>query len=244
MTFISFAYKLSAADQGKADFEQLTKWTATDSFDVEARAEGNPTKDQMRLMMQSLLAERFKLAAHFETREGPVFALTLVKPGKLGPKLRPHAEGPPCPESYTLQAPGLPIPNEVFPPDCGTAAMRERIGVRTVGSRDTTMALLADVVKAYGGIAGEVDKPVLDKTGLSGRFDFTIEYTPGQNDSIRRVNDLLRSNAANADPLPPPNPEGAPFLNAVRDQLGLKLVRSTGPIRRLVIDHVEWPSEN
>jgi uncharacterized protein (TIGR03435 family) len=110
------------------------------------------------------------------------------------------------------------------------------------------MAFLADAIKAYGGNDGEVDKPVLDKTGLSGRFDFTIEYAPGPNDSIRRVNDLLRSRAANADSPPnpdsPPDAEGAPFLNAVRKQLGLKLARSTGPMRRLVIDHVEWPTEN
>jgi bla regulator protein blaR1 len=111
------------------------------------------------------------------------------------------------------------------------------------------MALLADAIKAYGGNDGEVDKPVLDKTGLSGRFDFTIEYAPGPNDSIRRVNDLLRSRAANADSPQnsadsPPNPEGAPLLNAVRDQLGLKLAPSKGTTKTLVIDHVEKPSEN
>src|ERR1035441_7466177 len=56
----------------------------------------NPSKDQMRLMMQSLLAERFKLAVHFETHDVPVMALVLVEPGKLGFRLRPHSQGPPC----------------------------------------------------------------------------------------------------------------------------------------------------
>jgi beta-lactamase regulating signal transducer with metallopeptidase domain len=100
--YISFAYKLSPnEEERRAGMAQLAKVIGTDLYEIEARAEGNPTKDQMRLMMQSLLADRFKLKVHFESQEVPVFALTLVKPGKLGPKLRPHSEGPPCPDSYT-----------------------------------------------------------------------------------------------------------------------------------------------
>src|SRR5580658_5634043 len=87
----------------------LAKIVGNDFFDIEAQAPGNPTKDQMRLMIQSLLAERFKLAVHFETRDAPVFALTLVKPGKTGPKLLPHSEGPPCPD-YTPPELGAPPP--------------------------------------------------------------------------------------------------------------------------------------
>jgi uncharacterized protein (TIGR03435 family) len=92
-TYISFAYKL---DQMHSMLSRLPKWASTEHFEIRARAAGNPTKDQVRLMMQSLLADRFKLAIHFETRELPVLALTLLKPGKLGLKLRPHAEGPAC----------------------------------------------------------------------------------------------------------------------------------------------------
>ena len=62
-------------------------------------------------MMQSLLADRFKLRVHFEPREVPVLALTLVKPGKLGPKLLPHSEGPPCPDSFDMDKPFAPIPS-------------------------------------------------------------------------------------------------------------------------------------
>src|SRR5579863_4005111 len=93
LAYISFAYKLSPSEMRAAALDQLPKSIGTDLFEIEARGAGNPTKDQMRLMMQSLLADRFKLAVHFESREGPVFALTLVKPGQTGPKLRPHAEG-------------------------------------------------------------------------------------------------------------------------------------------------------
>ena len=64
---------------------RMAKWVSDGMFEIDARAEGNPTKDQMRLMMQSLLADRFKLAVHFEAREAPVFDLTLVKQGRTGP---------------------------------------------------------------------------------------------------------------------------------------------------------------
>jgi len=69
----------------------LPKWVSTDSFDVQARAEGNSTQDQMCLMLRSLLADRFGLTVHVETAQPPVLALVLEKPGKTGPKLRPHS---------------------------------------------------------------------------------------------------------------------------------------------------------
>jgi uncharacterized protein (TIGR03435 family) len=171
-SYIGFAYKLDPS-QMTALSKQVPKAVNTSLYWIEARAGGNPTKDQIRLMMQSLLADRFKLAVHFETRESPVFDLTLVRPGKTGPKLRPHAEGPPCPDSYALSAPG-PRPNSsnVFPENCETAAMQERNGIRMVGTRNTTMALLANAIYSYGGMAGEVDKPVVDKTGLSWNVRF------------------------------------------------------------------------
>jgi bla regulator protein blaR1 len=101
LIYIAFAYKLPPnEEQTRAMLAHLPKWSGG-LFEIEARAKGNPTKDQMRLMMQSLLADRFKLAVHFETREEPDHALTSIKPGKTGPKLRPHAEGPPCPDSFT-----------------------------------------------------------------------------------------------------------------------------------------------
>ena len=75
---------------------RLPKWVDTDLFEIDAKVAGNPTKDQMRLMMQSLLAERFHLAVHYETQDIPIYALTLMKPGTWGPKLIRHADGPPC----------------------------------------------------------------------------------------------------------------------------------------------------
>ena len=86
--FVAFAYKLT--NKQLASFESQVPWSLEELFDIEARAEGDPTKDQYRLMMQSLLADRFKLPVHFETRDVQIYALVLAKPGKLGPQLRLH----------------------------------------------------------------------------------------------------------------------------------------------------------
>ena len=110
----------------------------------------------MRLMMQSLLADRFKLGVHFETHEGPVYALALVKPGHPGPKLRPHAEGPACPGSFEMPD-QFPTRNagDVFPPGCGTS----QIAGALIGGRDLTMEIIAqETVRIYGRLAGEVDQ--------------------------------------------------------------------------------------
>lgn len=232
--YISFAYKLSEAER-HALIGELPKSVTTDFYEIEARAEGNPTKDQMRLMMQSLLADRFKLATHFETREAPVFVLTLVKPGQTGPKLIPHSEGSPCPESFsTLAQQG----GDVFPQSCeDTGRLQGSDGVRQVGSRNITLPLLAQTIWFEGNLAGEVDRPVVDETGLEGKFDFVIQFTPGSNDR------MTRPGPPNPD-APPPDPSGTPFQNALRDQLGLRLRSSRAPIRTILIDHIESPSEN
>jgi uncharacterized protein (TIGR03435 family) len=69
---------------------KLPDWARTSRFDIEARSEGNPTKDDMRLMMQSLLEERFQMVLHRETRDEPASAVVLAKPGVLGPRPKPH----------------------------------------------------------------------------------------------------------------------------------------------------------
>ena len=85
--YIGFAYKLTFY-QNQFLASQLPKWTTAERFDIEAHTGRNTTKDQIRLMMQSLLADRLKLAVHFENRRGPLFGLVLAKPGKTGPQTR------------------------------------------------------------------------------------------------------------------------------------------------------------
>jgi bla regulator protein blaR1 len=243
-TFIQFAYKLEHFQIAGA-LANAPKWLSTGFYDIEAEAQGNPTKDQMRLMMQSLLADRFKLAVHFETKEVPVLALRQVAAGKLGPKLLPHSQGPPCPEDKALDLSEAP-PNprkDVFPPICAERSRGMPDGMWFVGSRNTTMATAAGTFYNYGSMGVEIDRPVVDQTGLEGTFDFVVEYRPVNNNGIpaavRQASDAPSGAAA-------PSGEfgGTPFVDALRKQLGLKLVRTTAPVRVLVIDYVERPSEN
>ncbi|HWE50137.1 MAG TPA: TIGR03435 family protein [Bryobacteraceae bacterium] len=225
VTYIQFAYKLwLTQEQRESVLARLPKWVGTDRFDIEARAEGNPTKDQMRLMMQSLLADRFKLAVHFETQVVSVFALTLVKPGKIGPKLHPHAEGPPCdaPSDAANSA-------QLFPPRCDVymAAMSPEHMYRS-GSRKTTLDLFASFVPSVGSLG----RPVVNQTGLNGEYDFQIEWAPEPKSSGTTGVDAQTDTS------------GPTFLDALREQLGLKLESTKAPVEILVIDHVELPSEN
>ena len=91
---------------------------------------------------------------------------------------------------------------------------------------------------ANGSFAGEVDKPVVDRTGLSGRFDFTIEYAADPSRSFFFGPALPKPEAQQGDL------QGPTFLEAVRKQLGLKLVPDKAPVETLIVDHIEKPSEN
>jgi uncharacterized protein (TIGR03435 family) len=180
----------------------------------------------MRLMMQSLLADRFKLAVHFETRVGPALAMMLAKAGKTGPQLRPHSEGVPC-DAISLADIPPPRDGQVFPPVCDVYMATMHPGkLAKAGSRNTTTALLAGALPGLG----RLDLAVVDQTGLGGRFDFWIEFVPE------------RPGSPNGDA--PAPMEGPAFIDAVRGQLGLKLESTKGPLKVLVVDKVERPSEN
>src|SRR5260370_18968975 len=235
-SYIQFAYKLwwPAEDQRK-EIARLPKWVATDRYSIEARAAGNPTKDQYRLMVRSLLADRFKLAAHFETHDVPVLAVTLATAGKLGPKLIAHGDGRACgdpapspgPVSASLLRGDENAGPENFPPMCDSlVVIRRPNGTRLAGYGSVTMDLLAG---SLSGIVG-LGRPLIDRTGLGGRFDFTLAWAE--------------------DPRPPPpdssgaasDPIGPSALQALRDQLGLKLASPRGPVQILVIHRGERPS--
>ena len=155
--YISLAYDFTVYDYQLLK-SRLPQWVFTDRFDIQARASGNPTKAEMRLMMQSLLADRFKLAIHFESREVPVFALILAKAGNTGPQLRPHSDEPPC----STASP------------CGRLdSLPNSPGQFKIGARNVTMGFIADALAT-----SELGRPVFDQTRLSGNYDFTLEWTP------------------------------------------------------------------
>lgn len=236
-TYINFAYKLHPAPEHREGmYGHLPKWVTTESFSIQARAAGNVTqKDQMRLMMQSLLAERFKLVVHFEQRNQPVFALRTIRAGKLGPGLRPHADGPPCsvPASRTGAVPSpasaTPAGGSVdYPFLCGAYHLIvEPDRMILWGSRDVPMAMLATWIAVTP--PGNLGRPVTDQTGLRGSFDFALEWQVPDSD---------------AAPETESGPSGPTLEEAVKQQLGLKLQPTHAPVSVLVIDHVELPSPN
>jgi uncharacterized protein (TIGR03435 family) len=175
-------------------------WVQSDRYDISAKAEGDSQVSEIRGMLQRLLEDRFQLKYHWETKEAAAYHLVVSKAGKL------RESGPgDCPPS----ADG----------PCGT--LRNSPG-NTKGYKLTSGELA-------GSLSFFVGRPVLDKTGLTGKYDIELQWTP------ERVQ--LQS--------PAPSEESSPSIfTALQEQLGLKLESAKGPMKTLVIDHVERPSEN
>jgi uncharacterized protein (TIGR03435 family) len=232
VSYLFFAYKITG-DQSQAVLSQLPGWASTDRFDIEAKTDGDPakdTKDQMRLMMQSLLADRFGLQARYETKQVPVFALTLAKPGKTGPQLRAHAADAPCSSAIPSDATGFAATVDGgFPTLCGgfLGMPPSMPGRMRAGARNVTIEFIGKHL-----IANFLNRPVIDRTGLSGTFDVVMEWTPEANGPPGAGGDFQ------------PDPTGPTFLEALSEQLGLKAESQKGPAEVLVIDHVDHPSEN
>ncbi len=227
-------------------------WVNTDQFDIQARPAPDYQPEtyapcfgadcpfsKVQIMMQGLLADRFQLKTHRETRELLVYELTI---GKSGFKLKEVAAPPqrgagtPPPPPPPPPAPGTPPPNDpsklpIAPPGAmmnfpfGLSASAVQFGV---------------LVSALSQILG---RPVIDKTGIKGYYDFRMAYS--------------REGIPNAGILPPPgNPDGpgagAPIASdpapsiftALQEQIGLKLDSTKGPVQIMVIDSVQKPAEN
>ncbi len=169
-------------------------WADSDRFDIDAKAEGDGTlsKVQFKQMLQTLLADRFRLKVHRETKEMPVYALVV---GKNGPKLK----------QSVAEEPSL--------------TMRATQGVEITVSKGS-MEQLATQLSGSG-----TDRPVLDKTGLTGTYDYKLSWTP-ERDGV------------------PSDSSSVILPIAVQEQLGLKLESQKAPIEILVIDHAEKPSAN
>jgi len=225
--FIAFAYSLTQIQL--RSLELHVPWTTQDRFDIEARAQGNPTKADYRLMMQSLLADRFKLKVHYETRVVPLYVLVLAKPGKFGPQLRLHrADDPVCAKPATSQNPNA-VDAEGYPEVCGGpyGMMPSKPGRMKSGGRDVPMARFSAILTGVG----VVDRPMLDQTGIQGTVDYSMEW--------RKVVDQVARGA------PLELDEDAPtFADALKEQLGIKMLPQKGPSELFLVDHIERPSEN
>jgi uncharacterized protein (TIGR03435 family) len=226
LQYIVFAYKMTSF-QIQFVRPQLPDWARSDHFDIEARVEGEPTKDQMRLMMQSLLEDRFKMKVHHESPLVPTFGLVLAKPGDIGPRLMRHPEDDPtCSKT--------PLPQSIpggYPAACGAGASMPASmpGLTAIGGRKVTMEMFAI---GLTNLSNNVGRPVIDQTSLSGTFDYTLEWMPEPDGPML------------PDVKSQPDVGGPTFAEALRKQLGLKLLPEKMPIDVIVLDKVEHPSAN
>jgi len=245
--YISFAYKLSGTQELALRFGFFSGvpksgapfWVtgsfdaSSEFFDISARAPADTSIDQMRLMMQALLADRFHLVTHFVSADAPVFALVLAKPGVTGPNLQPHPPSDDCTAPVSDQSSAsapLPVaaPAAVgdLPPVCGVIAhVPSPAQGWHYGGRAIPLSLFATSVPTMTGLAA-TPRPVVDQTSLSGLYDFTLNWIHDPSGD-----EAISDNIAN-------------FRNALKNQLGLELKPSHAPISFLMVDRVERPSEN
>jgi len=199
-------------------------WINTERYDITAKSEhsaeaqtlpDDPRKmtdeqrktvgDQMRERLRALLADRFQLTIHRETRDQSVYALVVAKGG---PKLK---------ESETKEGTG---PRGMM-----------RMGRAQLSGQGVQLEMLTRT------LSSQLGRPVIDRTGLKGNFDFKLEWTPDPGQPA-----AMPANGPDAPP--PPDPNGPSIFTAVQEQLGLRLESQKGPVEMLVIDKVEKPSEN
>ena len=203
-------------------------WIDSDHFEVEARAEGNPGNAQIQLMVQSMLEDRFKLVLHHETRQLPIYALVVSKPGKTGPQLIAHSGDAKCTDASAGKPLPQPAAGEAMPAYCGGFFMNSRPGDLRESGNKVTMDMLRQFLRQ------SVDRTIVDRTELIGVFDFTLEFAPELGPSSQpSTTDSASDRSA------PPS-----IFTALEEQLGLKLESTKGPVDVLVIDHVEEPSPN
>jgi uncharacterized protein (TIGR03435 family) len=190
-------------------------WLDSDLFDIEARSGedlsgdrdrvltfGGPAPRKMMLMLQTLLAERFNLKIHRETRQDNVYALVVAKDV---PKLQPPKD---TKLSYVGTSRGKVTLSADGRPDFSAATV-------IVTGHNASMGQLA----VY--LAGVMRRPVEDKTGIEGKYDFRIEYTPDNSSA-----------------------DAPAFSTALQGDAGLKLNAAKGPVEFLVVEHAEKPSAN
>jgi uncharacterized protein (TIGR03435 family) len=181
------------------DFQitQPPAWFDSQRYDVLAKAETEVPEDRMKLMVQSLLADRFQLKLHRESKEMQTYVLTVLKTGV-----------------------------KIQPVQTGETGRVSRKGLGFIAGTKASMAQLAEALSDVA-LNGRyiLDRPVLDRTGLSGVYDFMLTWTP---DSSGSTSDL----------------SGPSLFTAVQEQLGLKLEIQKAQVEILVIDHVEKASAN
>jgi uncharacterized protein (TIGR03435 family) len=197
-------------------------WIHSDRFDIDARSDGQPSVLMMQgPMMQALLEDRFHLKIRRETRQGPVYELAV---GKGSPKLKPLQEGSCAPVALGRALPDL-------------AADQRRC--RNMVNPRGSIEFEGGTFSMFAGLLGmALDRPVIDKTAITGQFAIHLVFSPDDSGTPR---------PATEDPGAPAavrTPDAPGIFQAIQEQLGLKLVPAKGPVDVLVIDHIERPTPN
>jgi uncharacterized protein (TIGR03435 family) len=200
-------------------------WMDAARYDISAKSETTPKDGEISLMIQALLKDRFQLTLHQETKELPVYALVLKKEGKLGPGLTESKEGSCTPIDMT-KPPPPPEPGKPRKLGCGGMMMSPR---QITASAASISSLAPSLSRMLG-------RTVIDKTGLTGKYDIVLQWTPDESQAIRPGPD--------APPAPPSDSAAPSIFTALQEQLGLKLESQKGPVQIFVIDRAEKPSEN
>lgn len=200
-------------------------WIDHANYDIEAKVEGadvpamkNLTIDQRREMVRKLLADRFGLKVHDETKEMPVYALVVAKGG---PKMKEAKPG----DTY---------PNGMKGPDGKGGAGMMMFNGKQVTAQGVPISNLTQFLSRQTG------RTVVDKTGLNGKYDFTLDLPARQGPMA--MGKPPEGDPAGADPVS--DDSGPSIFTLVQDQLGLKLESTKAPLSIIVIDHVEQPSED
>jgi len=204
-------------------------WAASDRFDINAKTGTNANFEKMRPMLQTLLEDRFHLVVHSETKELPVYALTVGKGG-----IKASLAG-----GYVVQEPGMPplatAPGEKPPTFCGSMMTSPR-------SINATAVTMEQLVAA---LTNTMQRTVVDNTGFAGKLDVHLEWTADQS-----TPGFWAPGLAPHEPAPVADASGSSALsgptifNVLQEQLGLKLEPTKGPVKTIVIDHAEKPSAN
>jgi uncharacterized protein (TIGR03435 family) len=211
-SLITAAYRLQ-------DYQllDLPAWASSERYDIAAKTEENIGGASIWPLVRTLLEDRFQLNSHTETRDFPLYALVVSKPGRLAESERSCAPPPP----------GPPSPPEAGKLACGGMFMfpNGANGIRINGAKAPIEPLLGLLSRLTG-------RPVLNKTGLAGKYDIDLQFAADPNQSVA------------AQEAPPADANGSSLFTALQDQLGLKLESQKGPVEVLIVDHVERPSEN
>ncbi|MCU1248977.1 MAG: hypothetical protein JWQ49_2006 [Edaphobacter sp.] len=200
-------------------------WADSARFDIDAKVAGSDvdalkklSPEQRRLILQPLLADRFKLKIHTETKQLPLYELVVAKGGS---KLKEATAG----DTYA---------NGIKGPDGVGRGGLMRVGHGQLTAQAVPMTSLSNM------LSQQLHRTVIDKTGLTGKYDLDLTWTPDQgSDPMFRgpEGSPQRGDAA-------PDSSGPSIFTALQEQLGLRLQSAKGPVETLVIDHVEMPSEN